>query len=111
MAKRKRTSIKKQLTDDNTDALEQAAKKAAERAAGATGQQTKKPAGKTFNLDDTQPVKQTKRQTGITAKGRAKFTTMLRTDLREKLDNTAKRNHMSIADVLEQVITEYFGIK
>lgn len=48
---------------------------------------------------------------GLTAKNRAKFTTMLSPDLREKLDNVAKRNKMSIADVLEIIVKEYFDLK
>lgn len=47
---------------------------------------------------------------GLTAKGRVKFTTMLKPELREKLDTLAAKNGISAADVLERVIIEYFGI-
>ena len=108
MAKQ-RTSKVKQL-----DSLEQTISKAAERTAEITGQAvtgTGQDSKKTFSIDDTQPVKQSAQAQGITAKGRAKFTTMLRTDLREKLDNLARRNNISIADALELIVTEYLGIK
>jgi len=110
MAKQ-RTSKVKQL-----DSLEQTISKAAERTAEITGQAvtgtgTGQDSKKTFSIDDTQPVKQSRQAQGITAKGRAKFTTMLRTDLREKLDNIARRNNITIADTLEQIIIEYLGIK
>ena len=65
---------------------------------------------KTFSREDIQapadPV-----TPGLTAKNRAKFTTMLSPTLREKLDNVAKRNKMSIADVLEIIVKEYFDLK
>lgn len=44
-------------------------------------------------------------------RNRAKFTTMLRPDLRERLQNVADRHAISIADVLESIIEEYFEIK
>jgi len=47
---------------------------------------------------------------GLTAKGRVKFTTMIKPELREKLDTLATKNGISTADVLERVITEYLGI-
>jgi predicted amidohydrolase YtcJ len=106
MAKQ-RTSKVKQL-----DSLEQTISKAAERTAEITGQAvTGQDSKKTFSIDDARPVKQSRQAQGITAKGRAKFTTMLRTDLREKLDNLARRNNISIADALELIVTEYLGIK
>lgn len=75
-------------------------------AAEITGKgEEKKPS---FTLADAKPPKE--RAPGLTAKGRAKFTTMLRRDLREQLQNIADNNAISIADVLETVIEEYFAI-
>lgn len=65
---------------------------------------------KTFSVEDTKPPRR-KHKPGLTQKNRAKFTTMLRPDLKQKLDHVAKRNTMSIADVLEVVIEEYFELK
>ena len=65
---------------------------------------------KTFSVEDTKPPRH-KPKPGLTQKNRAKFTTMLRPDLKQKLDHVGKRNGMSIADVLEIVIEEYFELK
>jgi len=70
---------------------------------------TGKDTSKRFSIEDTRPQRK-QRQPGLTAKNRAKFTTMLKPDLKEKLQNVADRNHMSIADVLEVIITDYFGL-
>jgi len=75
------------------------------QAAEITGQEAKK---KSFSIDDTKPPKE--RPPGLTAKGRAKFTTMLRGDLRDKLQAVADNHAISIADVLEKVIEEYFDL-
>lgn len=66
--------------------------------------------GKTFSIDDLKQ-KDIERDPRITSEGRKKFTTMLHPDLRGKLNNVAKNNQMSIADVLEIIVKEYFGIK
>lgn len=65
---------------------------------------------KTFSVEDTKPPRH-KPKPGLTQKNRAKFTTMLRPDLKQKLDHVGRRNGMSIADVLEIVIEEYFELK
>jgi len=44
---------------------------------------------------------------GLTNKGRVKFTTMLRPDLRAQLETIAQNKAISLADVLEIMITEY----
>jgi len=76
------------------------------QAAEITGKsEPKKPS---FTLADAKPPKE--REPGLTAKGRAKFTTMLRRDLREKLQAIADNNAISVADVLETVIEEYFDL-
>lgn len=49
----------------------------------------------------------TEREPGLTSKGRARFTTMLRPDLRDKLETIAQNKGMSLADVLEIMITDY----
>lgn len=64
---------------------------------------------KSFTLADAeQPAKE--QEPGLTKKNRAKFTTMLRPDLREKLQNVADNHAISIADVLETIVEEYFEI-
>lgn len=76
----------------------------------AASQATGRDKSKSFTPEDTKPPKRTPKP-GLTQKNRAKFTTMLRPDLKQKLDHVAKRNTMSIADVLEVVIEEYFELK
>lgn len=49
------------------------------------------------------------RQPGLTAKGRVKFTTMLKPDLREKLEGIAANRAISVADVLETILTDYLN--
>lgn len=46
----------------------------------------------------------------LTSKGRARLTTMLRPDLRDKLALIADSKGISLADVLETIICEYFEI-
>ncbi len=70
---------------------------------------TGQPTGKSFTLADTQPVKE--RKPGLTAKDRAKFTTMLKPELRAMLQAVADNRAISIADVLETILIEYFGLK
>lgn len=54
--------------------------------------------------------KSTPRQAGVTAQGRVKFTTMIKPELKEFLGRIAKNNGLSIADVLETVVYEYFDL-
>lgn len=70
-----------------------------------TGQKT----GKTFSLADTTPPK--KREPGLTAKGRVKLTTMIKPELRDMLQAVADNNAISLADVLETILLEYFDMK
>lgn len=65
--------------------------------------------GKSFSLEDTKPPK--KREPGLTAKGRVKLTTMIKPDLRDMLQAVADNNAISLADVLETILLEYFDIK
>lgn len=77
-----------------------------EKTAAATGAEK----GKTFSSQDIKPPSK-EQDPDKTIKGRKKFTTMLHPDLRDKLSNVAKNNQMSIADALEIIIKEYFGLK
>lgn len=70
---------------------------------------TGKEKSKSFNLDDTKEPEPTPLH--LTKKRRAKFTTMLKPELRDKLQNVADNNAISIADVIETIVEEYFGIK
>ena len=82
-----------------------------QKAAEATPPQQESNTGRRFSFsleDATTPAPD--KIPGLTAKGRVKFTTMLKPELREKLDNLAAKNGISTADVLERVIIEYFGI-
>lgn len=63
---------------------------------------------KTFTLQDaTAPPP---RDPGLTVKGRAKFTTMLKPELRQALEHIAHNKQMSVADVLELMIVEYLDL-
>lgn len=96
MAKQQRPHIDKSRLSD----LEDLEKTVAE----ITGQ-----SGKSFSLADTKPTKE--RKPGLTAKDRAKFTTMLKPDLRSMLQAVADNRAISIADVLETILIEYFDLK
>jgi len=45
----------------------------------------------------------------VNSVGRKKFTTMIRPDLRNLLDNIAHNNNISVAQLLEDILDEYFG--
>lgn len=47
------------------------------------------------------------RAPGLTQKGRVKFTTMLKPDLRLQLETIAQNRTSSVADILEIIIAEY----
>lgn len=64
---------------------------------------------KTFTAADRRKPATSKRQPGVTAKGRAKFTTMLKRELRTDLERIAQNRGISIADVLEQILVDYFA--
>lgn len=63
---------------------------------------------KTFTAADRRDPGKTKRQPGMTAKGRAKFTTMLKPELRRELERIAQNRTISVADVIEQILNDYF---
>ena len=65
--------------------------------------------GKSFSLADTKPPKE--RTPGLTAKGRVKLTTMIKPSLRDMIQAVADNNAISLADVLETILLEYFDIK
>jgi hypothetical protein len=80
------------------------------QAAEITGKaDTTSKSGKSFTLADAKNPKE--RVAGLTARGRARFTTMLRPDLRDKLEAIASNRAISIADVIETMIEEYLGLK
>lgn len=63
------------------------------------------PGKKSITADDLRPPAE--RAPGLTNKGRVKFTTMLRPDLRLQLETIAQNRAISVADVLEIIVTEY----
>jgi len=65
--------------------------------------------GKSFSLADTTPPKE--RTPGLTAKGRVKLTTMIKPELRDMIQAIADNNAISLADVLETILFEYFDMK
>jgi hypothetical protein len=67
------------------------------------------PRKKTFTAADRREPGKSKRQPGTTAKGRVKFTTMLKKDLRIEMERIAQNRQISIADVLEQILVDYFA--
>lgn len=103
MAKQQRPKADKSRLGDLGEINQIAAQVTGKEQAGQVD--PKKPS---FTLADTKPPKE--REPGLTAKGRVKFTTMLRKDLREKLQNIADNNAISVADVLERMIEEYFAL-
>lgn len=58
-----------------------------------------------ITADDLRPPE--KRSPGRTNKGRVKFTTMLKPELRQQLETIAQNRAISAADVLEIIVTEY----
>ena len=50
-------------------------------------------------------------QEEINEKGRARFNTTIRPELRELLHKIAKNNRLTVSDVLEEVLIDYFGLK
>ena len=63
------------------------------------------PGKKAITADDLRTP--AKRAAGLTNKGRARLTTMLRPDLRAQLETIAQNRQISIADVLELIIVDY----
>lgn len=63
---------------------------------------------KTFTRIDPKNVK--KPDDGRTIKGRVKFTTMLHPGLRAQLNAVALSQQVSVADVLDTIIREYFDL-
>lgn len=64
---------------------------------------------KTLSLSDAHAVKPLN-YFGLTAKGRVRLTTMIRPDIRDKVILVARSKGMSLADVIETVLCEYFEI-
>ncbi len=74
-----------------------------------TIQATVAPEKKSISIEDLNNRK--KRTPGLTRKGRVKYTTMIKPELRRLLDDLAESKEMTAADVLEIIITEYLGLK
>ena len=53
-------------------------------------------------------VKKDKAENGLTARGRIKFTTMMKPDIIDMLDRIAKNRYQSKADVLEDILKSHF---
>lgn len=70
---------------------------------------TKKPAPKTrrFTLADAKEQE----QESVNEKGRARFNTTIQPELRDLLQRIAKNNGLTVSDVLEEVLKDYFGIR
>lgn len=60
-----------------------------------------------FSLTDAKAIKEEQQ---LTNKGRKKFTTMIRPELKELLLRIAKNKGLTIPDVVEGVLLDYFGI-
>lgn len=60
-----------------------------------------------FSLTDAKAIKE---ETQLTNKGRKKFTTMIRPELKEMLLRIAKNKGLTIPDVVEGVLLDYFNI-
>lgn len=102
--------MKKQPTRPKTDLGGLLSAEEIERqAAEITGADKSASGGKSFSLSDAKQKRQ--REPGLTARGRARFTTMLRPDLREKLEAIGSNRGITIADVIETIIEEYLGLK
>lgn len=69
---------------------------------------TSPPGKRTFAAADLEARKY-KPRSPETAQGRVKLTTMMHPELREKLDTIAKARGLTIADVLEIIVTEYLA--
>lgn len=66
---------------------------------------------KTYNLTNNTRRKPLKNKKEVNSKGRTPFTTMIRPELRDALDTVAYNNRETVADVLNTVLCEYFGIE
>jgi hypothetical protein len=60
-----------------------------------------------FSLTDAKAIKE---EAQLTHKGRKKFTTMIRPELKEMLLRIAKNKGLTIPDVVEGVLLDYFNI-
>lgn len=65
----------------------------------------KKTASQRFTLADAK-----KTDESVNEKGRVRFNTTIRPELRDMLHRIAKNNGMTISDVMEEILVDYFGI-
>ncbi len=70
------------------------------------GDDSPKPTGKKYSLVDAREPEPENEE-----KKRKPFTMMLRPDLRLLLNNVAQNNNVSLSQVIEDVLKEYFEIK
>lgn len=68
--------------------------------------ENQKPTGKKYSLADTREPEPENEE-----RKRKPFTMMLRPDLRILLNNVAQNNNVSLSQVIEDVLKEYFEIK
>ncbi len=62
---------------------------------------------KRFTLADAQEQE----KEPVNEKGRARFNTTIKPELRDMLQRIAKNNGLTVSDVLEEILIDYFGIK
>lgn len=125
MAKRHRISAVEQSrfmeVDEVQRALEEVSKPAEtkskpEPAAAPAKKREKKTKAKVANTSNSEQLfsltdaKAIKEEAQLTHKGRKKFTTMIRPELKEMLLRIAKNKGLTIPDVVEGVLLDYFNI-
>jgi len=99
---------KRHSSKDRIKSLRTEAEDLNKKAAEITGQPQSK---FTFSQKDTVPNKAQQKVEQEDRSKRIKFTTMLKPELREVLQNVANNHNLSLADVLELIIQDYFGLK
>lgn len=66
-----------------------------------------KQAAQRFTLADAKEQE----EEAVNEKGRARFNTTIKPELRDLLQRIAKNNSLTVSDVLEEILIDYFGIK
>lgn len=65
----------------------------------------KKTSSKRFTLADAKEKDET-----VNEKGRVRFNTTIKPELRDMLQRIAKNNGMTVSDVMEEIMVDYFGL-
>lgn len=101
---------KKNILDVNPDKLKEVADNAIKSNVDNNKEDSKRisSTGNSYSLADAK--KRRKKSEPLNSKGRKVFTTTLKPEYRELLSNVAYNKGISIADVLEDIIREYFKI-